>query len=188
MRAPEIPNYVIGAQIPVELAAKPLSEAQADLEAHQAACPGPYRPTEACNSQHNEAWRKWASRKNDLVVAVEVATSAGPRRVEPVKPQGDKRLQPVDYYVQKMNERIMEMVGYVPDSLAWRQARASAMNYRLKAQKRAKKDGEPEPILAAIPGLPLELQKQCGPRFDDAKHARDRERKRRARVKMRGAA
>lgn len=188
MRSPAIPHYAIGSQIPVTLAAKTLEEAQRDLADHQALCPGPYRPKEACNSAHNEAWRTWANRKNGLVTAVEVATSAGPRRAEPAKPQGDKRLQTVDYYVQKMNDRIMEMVGAVPDSVAWRVARASAMNYRLKAQKRAKKDGEPEPILAAIPGLPVELQKQCGPRFDDEKHARDRERKRRAAVSARGAA
>ncbi len=168
MRSPKIPHYMIGAQIPVELAAKPLDEAQRDLAAWQAECPGPYRITEPCNSPHNEAWRTWAAKKAKKVTAVEVATSPG-RRVEPVQPRtfdpGKARGPRSDrkdaaHFAEHLGRKIEEMVGMIPNSDEWQRARSSAHNFRRRCLNRAMADGLPVPELPEIPTVPLEISRQ----------------------------
>lgn len=189
MRSPAIPHFEIGASMPVDLRAKTRTEAQRDLDAHQATCPGDYRPKEACNSAHNEAWRKWAAKKNDLTCAVEVAYSAETHpEVKVTKPRpGDRdpRLKDVGYYAEQMRLKVMEMTGMIPNSDEWQRARAAVWNYRGKCLKRAEVDGVEAPELPAVPSIPIEQRAAKGRKVlhDDARHAAERERK--ARMKAR---
>lgn len=193
MRAPSIPSYGIGAVTAPEIHSQTPQQARRALEAHQAVCPGPYRVNEPCDSPHNERWRKWASKHQELRQDLRVSEAISERpavtltipRAE-ARPQtslGDPRSDRKDaeYFAGKLRRRVAEMAGMVPDSHEWQIARSSAKNYRLRCINRAIADGVPVPELPEVPRLPLELCRPTGRQavHDDPRHVSDRERHRR---------
>lgn len=195
MRAETIPNYSIGTQIPPEIHSKSLPEVRKALAAHEATCPGPYRLNEACDSPHNEAWRRWASKKQELLTDERVAYVVEERpKVTLTIPRaavadhqpglGDPRSdrKGAEYYADRLRRRVAEMAGMVPDSPEWQIARSSAWNYRRRCIARAMADGVPIPDLPEVPVLPLDLRATTGrtAQHQDHRHVAERERKRAA--------
>lgn len=191
MRAETIPNYEIGALIHPDIHTQTPQQVRRALEAHQATFPGHYRITEACNSVHNEAWRRWAGKKQTLARALVVAEAVSerpavtlsiPRAAVPHPALGDPRStrKDAEFFAARLRQVVMEMAGMVPNSPEWQIARSSAFNYRRRALLRARADKVEPPELPSVPGIPPHLWAHFGRTavHDDPRHAADRTRHR----------
>jgi hypothetical protein len=142
--------------LPVVIHALPLQVAQANLDAYDATCPGPYRLDLPANHQHNEAWRKWSAGRQEHLTALTIAKACNgspvhaPKKAQPVNP-GHAQAFPVQHFVDRINGLIQQMDREPEGSPEWFRLRQLASSCRHAAMKRARGLRDRSTIIPEIP-------------------------------------
>ena len=130
---------------PTHLSIRALSVevAQANLDAYDTTCPGPYRLDLPANHQHNEAWRRWAAGRQEHLTALTIAKACNgshihaPKKAKPTNP-GHVQGYPVQHFVDRMNEFLQKMDRLPETDPEWYHLRNQACSCRHAAMKRAR--------------------------------------------------
>lgn len=142
--------------IPLVIHALPVELAQANLDAHDAKCPGPYRLDLPPNHPHNEAYRRWAQKRQDLLTPLTIAKACqgasvkAPKMVAPVNP-GHFQGYPVQHFVDRINDLLRQMALQPEGSPEWFRLRQLASSARHAAQARARGLRDRTTIIPEIP-------------------------------------
>lgn len=152
------PNLDFEGPITLRLHHTPLQQALAALEAHQASRPE-YLPRASFDHPQNEAWRRWARKKEELQTAVEVARALEPRPVlvftpnpQPKAKRGQGRRLTAQGLLANVMKNIATMAKLTPGSPEWLRVQNVAYHNRAHAAKRAREDGETI-VLPEIPHM-----------------------------------
>ena len=143
---------------PTHLSIRALSVevAQANLDAYDTTCPGPYRLDLPANHQHNEAWRRWAAGRQEHLTALTIAKACNgshihaPKKAHPTNP-GHVQGYPVQHFVDRMNAFLLRMAALPETDPEWYHLRNQACSCRHAAMKRARELLDRTTIIPEIP-------------------------------------
>jgi len=143
---------------PTHLSIRALSVevAQANLDAYDTTCPGPYRLDLPANHQHNEAWRRWAAGRQEHLTALTIAKACNgshihaPKKAKPINP-GHFQGYPVAHFVERINGLLRQMAMEPEGSPEWFSLRQLASSCRHAAMKRARQLRDRSTIIPEIP-------------------------------------
>ena len=142
--------------LPVVIHALPLQVAQANLDAYDATCPGPYRLDLPANHQHNEAWRKWSAGRQEHLTALTIAKACNgspvhaPKKAKPIN-SGHVQGYTVAHFVDRINDLLRKMALEPEGSAEWFHLRQLASSARHAAMKRARELRDRTTIIPEIP-------------------------------------
>jgi len=143
---------------PTHLSIRALSVevAQANLDAYDTTCPGPYRLDLPANHQHNEAWRRWAAGRQEHLTALTIAKACNgshihaPKKAHPTNP-GHVQGYPVAHFVERIKDLLRRMEQEPEGSPEWFHLRQMASSTRHAAMKRARELRDMTTIIPEIP-------------------------------------
>ena len=149
------PNHDFAGLIPLALHHPPLQQALAALEAHQAARPE-YLPRASYDHPQNEAWRRWARERQDLLDQLTIAKACNGSSVQATKKakpinSGHVQGYTVAHFVDRINDMLRKMALEPEGSAEWFHLRQLASSARHAAMKRARGLRDRTTIIPEIP-------------------------------------
>jgi hypothetical protein len=152
---PHGPNHDFTGPITLALHHTPLQQALANLEAHQSARPE-YLPRAPYDHPQNEAWRRWARERQDLLDQVTIAKACNGSSVQATKKakpinSGHVQGYTVAHFVDRINDLLRKMALEPEGSAEWFHLRQLASSARHAAMKRARELRDRSTIIPEIP-------------------------------------
>lgn len=150
----------------MERPSRRVSLAQLKYDSHIRQFPGDYRTKEACNSDHNEAWRAWTRTKHELQAALELSmvldTEPSPPTIlgmvhAPKEHRDD--IKSYEYHFQRYLDNLEILITLETYTPGWGKVRNACYNSRIKCIKRANMEGIPVPEFPPIP-IPEKRQRK----------------------------